>query len=301
MSFDAKKLRKQESRMQELTNFFDVKEREERRRSAKALVGLYFDLVKVLAPPVFIEVGARDASVSFRARKVLPSARIVAFEASPHNVELYKRKFDFVENRIEYEQLAIADHSGELLFYVPRSIDGVEVPRANGLNSLLKRSDTNAVYDELKVKAVTLDDFFSSPIPKDCCVWIDVEGATGKVIAGGQQVLRQTQVLMIEVEDSPVWQAQWLVGDVYEFLSNLGLIPIARDFQWWPDNYNVVCVRHDLRGRGDVSFEIDRFYSKVCRRSSMNEKLRTFGQRLLRATRKPRDVVQRIVRMQRDH
>ena len=48
---------------------------------------------------------------------------------------------------------------------------------------------------------------------------------------------------MIEVEDQPVWQNQWLVGQVVEFLYQLGLVPVARDFEWWPDNYNRLYTR----------------------------------------------------------
>jgi hypothetical protein len=50
-----------------------------------------------LNPPLFIEAGARGAAVSFRVRKLLPGARIVAFEANPYNVAHNRQRFDYAK------------------------------------------------------------------------------------------------------------------------------------------------------------------------------------------------------------
>jgi FkbM family methyltransferase len=259
-------VRMHELRMQAQGVFCDLSNHKEKRRTGRTLTDLYFALLRAVAPPLFIEAGARDASVSFRAREVLPHARIVAFEPSPYNVEHYRKELDFDGQRIEYEQLALADAPGELPFYLRTSVDGVEMPLVVGRNSLMKRTAPNTLYEEVKVRAVRLDDYFPAAVAENCCLWIDVEGSSGKVIAGGKRLLGQTQVLMIEVEDRPVWQGQWLATQVLEFLYPLGLVPIARDFEWWPDNYNVVCVREDLIERPDLRLAIDEFYSSIGRR-----------------------------------
>jgi FkbM family methyltransferase len=226
----AKKVRIHELRMLALAGFFDLNDLGDREHSATALVNLYFDLMRAVSPPLFIEVGARDASVSFRAREVLPTARIVAFEPSPYNVKHYRNEFDYVGKGIEYEQLALADAPGELPFYVRRSVGGVELPLVIGQNSLLKRVNPNTVYDEIKVRAVRLDDFFSSSASEGCCAWIDVEGYTGKVISGGQRVLGQTQLLMIEVEDRPVWQDPRLSPSLTRGANAIGCVIHRADF-----------------------------------------------------------------------
>ena len=292
----AEKVRMHELRMLALAGFFDLNDLGDREHSATALVSLYFDLMRAVSPPLFIEAGARDASVSFRAREVLTSARIVAFEPSPYNVKHYRNEFDYAAKGIEYQQLALADAPGELPFYVRRLVGDVELPPVIGQNSLLKRVNPNTVYDEIKVRAVRLDDFFSPSASEGCCVWIDVEGYTGKVISGGQRVLSQTQLLMIEVEDRPLWQDQWLAGAVLESLYALGLVPVARDFEWWPDNYNVVCVRHNLLERGDIRFELDRFYSGAGQRLRMQlqQKQRTLMSRLMDGLRDPRRAYQHL-------
>ena len=248
-----------------------------------------------MSPPLFIEAGARDASVSLRAREVLPSARIVAFEPSPFNVAHFKSENDYEGKGIEYEQLALADAPGNLLLYVPRSVDGIQLPARNALNSLLKRASADIMYDETEVRAVTLDDFFPPSTSEGCCVWIDVEGASGKVISGGQRLLSRTQLLMIEVENRVVWHDQWLVDDVLKFLSASKLVSVARDFQWWPDNYNIVCVRDELLDRADIRLLIDRFYS-AANDKWRKPKEKASGGRLLKASRKARNVALRAFR-----
>lgn len=287
-----------EERMQALANCLDVNDRKDQRRSAQALAKLYFELLRVVSPPLFIEAGARDASVSLRAREILPSARIVAFEPSPFNVTHFKSETDYEGIGIEYEPLALADVPGNLRLYVPRSVDGIEVPVKNALNSLLKRASAEIVYDEIEVRAVALDDFFPASVSDGCCVWIDVEGASGKVISGGKRLLGQTQLLMIEVEDRVVWHDQWLAEDVLKFLAAIRLVPVARDFQWWPDNYNIICVRYDLLDRDDIRDIIDRFHSGA-KEKWRKPKDKASGGTLLRATRKARDLALRVFRFPR--
>ncbi len=261
MTSVAEIVRLHELRMQAHAGLFNLSDPQERKRSAAALADLYFTLLGALSPTLFVEAGARDALISFRARKILPDARIVAFEPSPYNVAHYRKHFDYAGSRIEYEPLALAEAPGELIFYIRRSVDGMELPLVTGQNSLLRRNAPNTIYEELSVRAVRLDDHFSPAETEGCCLWVDVEGSTGQVLAGAERLLSQALLLMIELEDSPIWKDQWLAGQVLDFLYPLGLVPIARDFEWWPGNYNVICVRDRLLARADFRHAIDLFYS----------------------------------------
>lgn len=69
----------------------DIEETGERTPSTADLDRLILRLVRVFEPSVFIEVGALDAGISRRVRRILPEARIGAFEASPVNHEKYAR------------------------------------------------------------------------------------------------------------------------------------------------------------------------------------------------------------------
>jgi hypothetical protein len=138
-----------------------------------------------------------------------------------------------------------------------------------GQNSILRRVEPNTTYEEVKVRAVRLDDYFSTA--PECCLWIDVEGSTGKVISGGAKLLERTQALMVEVEDRAIWQGQWLSGQVLEFLYDLGLTPVARDFEWWPNGYNVVCLRNSLMSRAELRLAVEKFQISCGQRPQLEE------------------------------
>ncbi len=256
-------VRQYDGRMQKHHALFDLADPHDRARSATTLTDLYFTLMSASNPSLFIEAGARDASVSFRARGVLPNARIVAFEPSPYNLEHYRQHFDYAGSRIDYTPLALAEAAGELSFFIRKSVDGMELPLVIGQNSLLKRTAPNTIYEEAKVQVVRLDDYFAPDETEHCCLWVDVEGSTGRVLSGAERVLGQVQFVMVEVEDSPLWEDQWLSGRVLEFLSRFGLVPVARDFEWWPPQYNVVCIRDRLLMRPDLRSIIELFYSSL--------------------------------------
>jgi hypothetical protein len=99
-----------------------------------------------------------------------------------------------------------------------------------------------ATYDTVKVSATSLDSFFSPPVSR-CSLWIDVEGASSQVLRGARNVLSVAQSLLIEVEDRPIWQDQWLRSDVIKFLAMYGLTPSVRDFEW-ARQYNILFLRN---------------------------------------------------------
>src|SRR6187549_1082859 len=64
--------------------YYDLDSKRERDRSTRDLASLFFQLVDVFQPDLFIEAGAKDGSASLRARKAMPTPRVVAFEGNPY-------------------------------------------------------------------------------------------------------------------------------------------------------------------------------------------------------------------------
>lgn len=207
-------------------------------KSVSELVDLFFDLVEQLQPDLFIEAGAKEASASRRARD-LQVPRVVAFEASPVTHQRFARR----NNAIEYLNVAVSDEPGTVSLNI-----GVDkkrgVLRSDGRASLLQRTSRVDVAPVL-MPCTTLDSFFADHEFQSASLWVDVEGATGQVLAGGRSVLNRASVLMVEVEDRSFWKGQWLVGEVLTFLHGCGLVPVARDHQS-AHQYNVVLVRSTL-------------------------------------------------------
>ena len=64
---------------------YDLRDRGARARSAADLRKMFFALLPAVGPDLFAEAGAHDGSGARRARRLLPKARVVAYEGNPHN------------------------------------------------------------------------------------------------------------------------------------------------------------------------------------------------------------------------
>jgi hypothetical protein len=104
---------------------------------------------------------------------------------------------------------------------------------------------SNVDVAPVQVPCTSLDSFFADHEFRSASLWIDVEGATGKLVTGGRSVLSRASVVMVEVEDRSFWDGQWLAGEVLTFLHGCGLVPVARDHQS-VHQFNVVLVRSTL-------------------------------------------------------
>jgi hypothetical protein len=56
--------------MHSMAMHFDLWDKQSRIASATALASFFFDVVKFLEPPLFIEAGAKEANASLRARRI---------------------------------------------------------------------------------------------------------------------------------------------------------------------------------------------------------------------------------------
>jgi len=240
--------------------FFDLTSKDGRHASVKAVEHFFFQLCNVFSPQLFVEAGAEDARVSRRARRYLPEARIVAFEANPHNFETHEPRLN-KKDRIEYLNLALDEDSGSVQFQLQVEVGGSAVDVREGSHSLLKRADAVARYEQISVPAVSLDQFFAGPIAP-CVLWIDVEGATGRVLSGARAVLGAASHLIIEVEDRAIWSEQWLRSQVMAFLRDAGFTPVARDFQS-RYQYNVLFVRTTLLEKDRFRHTLATYFSTI--------------------------------------
>jgi FkbM family methyltransferase len=224
---------------------YDLDLKADRTRSTRQLVRLFFNLVKHLDIDLFVEAGAKEASSSRRAHTLLKDVRVVAFEANPYT---YRKFADANDGAgIEYLNLALTDTPGPVTFHVLRDDDGL--PRADGQSSILKRNrgrDAERGFEEVTVEGVRLDDFFAGQKFESAAIWMDVEGACKFVLGGASDLLSKTAVLIIEVEDRPFWgDDHWLRERVVSHLYDVGLVPVARDFEY-EHQYNIVFVRESL-------------------------------------------------------
>src|SRR5882762_9276912 len=167
--------------------------------SHERLKRTFAQLVRKLNPTIFCDIGAHDGQVAAEIH-TLCSCAVYAFEANP-DVHQHFCKSPKLEG-VEYLNLAITDRDGTATMYAPRTlskayqagrvVDTTTVePVLTGKTSLRRRSE-DATYTEFRVAARSLDGFFCSRFGNleahRFALWIDVEGAADRVLAGASQV-----------------------------------------------------------------------------------------------------------------
>jgi FkbM family methyltransferase len=263
----------------QLAGYFDLSSPEDRKFSCTTLVELFVDLQRFIRPKAFVEFGAFDANFSQMIRPLHPLSKVIAFEANPHNYKYFTSKIDYRAQNIEYNHLAISDRDGGTIdFHVQTSRAGVEAPPVKGDDSLLKRnvSENYDAYKETQyeicpVDTVRLDTFLCDAQfgLDDFSAWVDVEGALRTALAGAEKTLSRTRSIFIEVEERPFWSGQWLAPDVEKFLEQFGLIPIARDFEYY-HQYNMIFVTKEVMQHAEFHQSMQRYYGVIGGRRSKN-------------------------------
>ncbi len=240
---------------------YDLRKGSERQRSAANLQTLLIDLTAASHRPVFLECGAKDADLSRRMREKVPHCEVIAFEANPRAFETFKAQHDFEAAGVDYRNVALADADGRIPFRLYKTIGDKEIGETEGRHSLLVRQGENT-YEEFDVEARTLDGLFKDWPDRRLSVLIDVEGATHLVLAGATDLLRRTDVLVVEVETRAYWEGQWLVEHVVQFMGENGMYPVARDFEFHRQ-YNILFVREDALNTGPVLVNLERYLQRA--------------------------------------
>ena len=212
-----------------------------------------FHLLATLRPNVFCDVGANDGATSLEVRAAAPGCEVYAYEANP---EIHARyAATLAQQGVDYRNLAVSDADGRATVYAPRTLsraylDGYVVPtlivedRYTGKTSLLRR-DEEATYDSFDIEARTLDSLFADQIGSDEAsffLWVDVEGAAERVLAGASGLLRRTIALFVECENFHFWHEGSTAGGVATFLFRAGFVPVARDREYGDKQFNMLFV-----------------------------------------------------------
>lgn len=238
---------------------YDLTQPEARKTSARQLRQVFLNINRALQPTVFIEAGAHNAATSVKMRSLVPDAQIVAFEANPHNHTKFAARQDFNALRIDYRLQALTDTIGPVTFKVLVQEGAVMRKPDSGRSSLLPRTGDAARYEDVTVPGTTLDAALNG-VAGRVALWVDVEGAARQVLGGAGATLARTDVMMIEAETRPFWQGQWLHTDICAHLMGLGLVPVARDFEY-RYQFNLLFLRPEALAKPDVLRALEQFHS----------------------------------------
>ncbi len=199
-----------------------------------------------------LDIGSWHLGQSIEFAAVFPHARIDAFEPVPDSYRLCMQRHTQLskhdQDRINVHNIALSNAVGEVPFY-PIDTDATNVYDA-GFSSMLKfnggLNNTADVQKEIKVQADTLDNWCTANnISEIDILWMDVQGAELLVMQGGQQILKNTKVLLTEVGLKPYYEGHTLKADIDELLLGLGFRELTNAFEMNIKDYeaNVIYIR----------------------------------------------------------
>jgi FkbM family methyltransferase len=213
---------------------------------------LWFMIQTELEPSVSVEAGAFRAEFSQKIKNMFPGIVAFAYEANPYTFE--QEKQNLADQGIYYINNALSDKVGDIDFliqdaYLDHGKVVTQLDPIRGNNSLIIRTEKDVQYKPVTVQGTTLDQIFVEQhmlsIEDRFCLWIDVEGASDKVLLGATEMLKKVQSIFIEVEEFEFWKDQWLAKDVISFLEDQGFEYIARDNEY-EKQYNCIFVKKEL-------------------------------------------------------
>jgi FkbM family methyltransferase len=202
------------------------------------------------------DVGANFGDWSLLAHRLLPAARIYAFELSPPTFEQLRQNTRDC-GAIQAVNLGLSDRDGETTFY--------HYPDKPGETSLIAHPFQTSGF-ELKGQLRVGDEFCTEHgIQKIDLLKIDVEGAESFVLRGFEKMLTSGRISMIQFEYEKLNTiSKFLLRDFYALLGGHGytlgkIFPTYVDFRdyafehelLWGSNYLAV-----LKNRPDL---LDRF------------------------------------------
>jgi hypothetical protein len=130
------------------------------------------------------------------------------------------------------------------------------------MGSLNRLSHPNTEDEAVSVTSVTLDHFLEGIQEQSLAIWIDVEGAVDRVLAGAQSTMPKVQALICEVEDARVWQGQTMDTEIVSRFRYWQLVPVLCDCQK-KFQYNLIMLKSCLLRNPDIQDQIKAFPAKA--------------------------------------
>lgn len=192
---------------------------------------------------VILDIGAADGWESSNFAKVLPDARVFAFEPVPSNQLRCQKTYGLmpidIRSRITLVPAALGDVTGEIQFYAVDEEQARAFGNVNyGMGSMLKIVDPkvlpweNSVQKQINAQCYRIEDWCDqNNIAQVDLMWVDVQGAELHVFKGAGERLRDVQVIMSEAGVQPYYHGHTMKAEIDEYLAGFGFVEIesARD------------------------------------------------------------------------
>lgn len=164
-----------------------------------------------------IDIGANEGQFIRKIKKVLPAAKIFAFEPIPACF----KKLVAANADVMAFNIALGNEEGSTEINISNNLASSSFLE---MKELHKTSFPEAVFiGKESVALKRLDNvLLDHDLKNNLLIKLDVQGYEEKVIAGGEKTFAAASVLIIETIFEPFYENQWLFDDIYRHFTNKG-------------------------------------------------------------------------------
>jgi FkbM family methyltransferase len=166
-----------------------------------------------------LDIGSNEGQFAEKILSIFPNAEIHCFEPLPEIYDALKLNLHS-QNKAYFYNYALGTSTGEV------SMQRNEYSPSSSLLEMLDLHKINFDFavksKSTKIQIRTLDSFFKNPIKGPVLLKIDVQGYEMPVLRGGNSVLEQSSVVIIETSFYQLYKDQPLFEDIYSYLTNRG-------------------------------------------------------------------------------
>ena len=144
-----------------------------------------------------IIVGAYGADEVERMHMTYPNARFLCFEPNPATNQQLQVKFAN-KSHVTLSRMALGSAPGKTMFHelsMPGTGSLLE-PDLDSLSAFCRQKSEEVAAFEVNVSTLDLE---AKSLPVVDLLWMDVQGAEGKVLEGGAETLKRTKSVFLEI------------------------------------------------------------------------------------------------------
>ncbi len=170
-----------------------------------------------------LDVGAHVGFFTLAAAlRVGPKGRVFAFEPAPETAAVLQRhiRMNGFEDRVEVVRYVVADHEGEIDFYVRGKTMAAALFRES--IEILSPERSNSPAEGVRTRTVTIDKFCAGRGVSPDRIKIDVEGAELFVLRGASATLAGGAEILCEIHPNALNALACSLEDVEALLRSQG-------------------------------------------------------------------------------
>ena len=181
--------------------------------------------------PLIVDVGAYTGNSAMRFRELFPGSRLLCFEPNPEAFDELEHTQSKLGGDMQIFKSAVCDVDGMVQFVVQGVNPGMsglsrrnlEASDSIDLAENLESAKQHLNLQELSVPSVRLDSIESLRAVEVDLLKIDVQTCESQVLAGAQDVLRRTSVVLVEVSFYDLYVNRSSFLSVEQFTAPAGL------------------------------------------------------------------------------